>query len=87
MEMFLRLFGGLLSLVYHCFDRIVIFGYLPLLSRPEPLSPYCRIGAPDSQGLATFCYDGPWRNLRCVPRPLQPPRDAATCPLNLRKEL
>ena len=35
METFLRLFGGLLSLVYHCFDRIVIFGYLPLLSRPE----------------------------------------------------
>ena len=33
METFLRLFGGLLSLVYHCFDRIVIFGYLPLLSR------------------------------------------------------
>ena len=32
---FLRLFGGLLSWVYHCFDRIAIFGYLPLLSRPE----------------------------------------------------
>ena len=35
METFLRLFGSLLSFVYHCFDRIVIFGYLPLLSRPE----------------------------------------------------
>ena len=35
METFLRLFGGLLSLVYRCFGRIVIFGYLPLLSRPE----------------------------------------------------
>ena len=35
METFLRLFGSLLSLVYHCFDRIVIFGYLPSLSRPE----------------------------------------------------
>ncbi len=35
METFLRLFGSLLSLVYHCFDRIVIFGYLALLSRPE----------------------------------------------------
>lgn len=35
METFLRLFGNLLNLVYHCFDRIVIFGYLPLLSRPE----------------------------------------------------
>ena len=35
METFLRLFGSLLSLVYPCFGRIVIFGYLPLLSRPE----------------------------------------------------
>ena len=35
METFLRLFGSLLSLVYRCFDRIVIRGYLPLLSRPE----------------------------------------------------
>lgn len=35
METFLRLFGSLLALVYHCFDRIVIFGYLPLLTRPE----------------------------------------------------
>ena len=37
MEMFLRLFANLLSFVYHCFDRIVIFGYLPLLSRPEQI--------------------------------------------------
>ena len=29
METFLRLFGSLLAFVYHCFDRIVIFGYLP----------------------------------------------------------
>jgi len=35
METFLRLFGRLLSFVYHCFDRIVIHGYLPLLSRRE----------------------------------------------------
>ena len=35
METFLRLFGNLLVLVYHCFDRIVILGYLPLLYRPE----------------------------------------------------
>ena len=27
METFLRLFGSLLTFVYHCFDRIVIFGY------------------------------------------------------------
>jgi hypothetical protein len=35
MEDFIRLFGGLLSFVYHCFDRIVILGHLPLLTRPE----------------------------------------------------
>jgi len=35
METFSRLFAGLLAFVYHCFDRIVIQSYLPLLSRPE----------------------------------------------------
>src|SRR5258708_19766238 len=35
METFTRLFGSLLVLVYHCFDRIVINGYLSGLSRPE----------------------------------------------------
>ena len=35
MELFARLFGGLLLLVYHCFDRLVIHGYLSGLSRPE----------------------------------------------------
>ena len=34
METFRKLFGSLLALVYHCFDRIVIQGYLPLLTRP-----------------------------------------------------
>ncbi len=34
MELFTRLFGGLLVFVYHCFDRIVIHGYLSGLSRP-----------------------------------------------------
>ena len=33
METFAKLFGSLLSFVYHCFDRMVIQGYLPLLSR------------------------------------------------------
>jgi hypothetical protein len=28
METFNKLFGSLLALVYHCFDRIVIHGYL-----------------------------------------------------------
>jgi hypothetical protein len=35
METFRKLFGNLLALVYHCFDRIVILGHLPLLIRPE----------------------------------------------------
>jgi hypothetical protein len=35
METFCKLFGSLLALVYHCFDRIVIQGYLPRLTRPE----------------------------------------------------
>jgi hypothetical protein len=35
METFSRLFGSLLMFVYHCFDRVVINGYLNGLSRPE----------------------------------------------------
>jgi hypothetical protein len=35
MERFTRLFANVLSLVYHCFDRMVINGYLSGLSRPE----------------------------------------------------
>jgi hypothetical protein len=35
MERFIQLFANFLSLVYHCFDRIVIHGYLSGLSRPE----------------------------------------------------
>jgi len=35
MDAFTRLFGSLLVFVYHCFDRIVINGYLNGLSRPE----------------------------------------------------
>ena len=34
MELFEKLFGQLLLFVYHCFDRIVINGYLSGLSRP-----------------------------------------------------
>jgi len=47
METFLRLFGSRLALVYHCFDRIVIFGYLPLLTRPEHIVHFFR----DVQGV------------------------------------
>ena len=35
MDLFTKLLGDLLIFVYHCFDRIVIHGYLTALSRPE----------------------------------------------------
>ncbi len=42
MEIFLRLFNKVLVFVYHCFDRIVINGYLIGLSRPEQVSYFFR---------------------------------------------
>ena len=42
METFSRLFGSLLAFVYHCFDRLVIQGYLPLLTRPENIVHFFR---------------------------------------------
>jgi hypothetical protein len=33
--LFIQVFEDLLAFVYHCFDRIVIHGYLRGLSRPE----------------------------------------------------
>ena len=53
MESFSRLFGSLLVFVYHCFDRIVIHGYLSGLSRPEQVVYFFRdvLGIPvDHQG-------------------------------------
>src|ERR1700756_5326706 len=48
MEIFTTLFGSLLAFVYHCFDRIVIYGYLSALSRPEQVVHFFRqvVGAP-----------------------------------------
>ena len=42
MELFAKLFDSLLVLVYHCFDRIVIHGYLSGLSRPEQVVHFFR---------------------------------------------
>src|SRR6266851_7904834 len=42
MERFTQLFGNLLVFVYHCFDRIVINGYLNGLSRPEQVVHFVR---------------------------------------------
>src|ERR1017187_3822056 len=48
MELFAKLFSSLLLFVYHCFDRIVIHGYLSGLSRPEQVVYFFRdvIGVP-----------------------------------------
>src|SRR3974390_1580870 len=48
MELFNKLFGNLLTFVYHCFDRIVIHGYLSALSRPEQVVYFFRqvLGVP-----------------------------------------
>jgi hypothetical protein len=48
MELFTKLFGDLLAFVYHCFDRIVIHGYLSALSRPEQVVYFFRqvLGVP-----------------------------------------
>src|SRR5262252_8117379 len=42
METFAKLLGSLLTLVYHCFDRIVVLGHLPLLTRPENIVHFFR---------------------------------------------
>jgi hypothetical protein len=42
METFTELFGSLLALVYHCFDRIVILKHIPLLTRPENIVHFFR---------------------------------------------
>jgi hypothetical protein len=42
MDTFSKLFGSLLALVYHCFDRLVIQGYLPLLTREEHIVHFFR---------------------------------------------
>src|SRR3979490_1235835 len=48
MELFTKLFGDLLLFVYHCFDRIVIHGYLSGLSWPEQVVHFFRqiVGVP-----------------------------------------
>jgi hypothetical protein len=48
MELFTQLFGEWLAFVYHCFDRIVIYGYLSGLSRLEQVVQFFRnvVGVP-----------------------------------------
>ena len=35
METLIQIFSPMIIFVYHCFDRIVINGYISILSRPE----------------------------------------------------
>jgi hypothetical protein len=64
MELFTRLFGDLLSFVYHCFDRIVIHGYLSGLSRPEQVVYFFRdvVGVPVVDKTALSQRTGEYRH-------------------------
>jgi hypothetical protein len=86
MEDFVRLFGGLLEFVYHCFDRVVILGYLPLLTRPENLVHFFRdvhgVGAITKEVLRQRTNRSerqPWRRSRgsCVSDPAEPQSPSA----------
>ena len=61
MELFTRLFANLLVFVYHCFDRVVIHGYLSGLSRPEQVVYFFRevLGLPvvDKEVLSRRTHD------------------------------
>jgi hypothetical protein len=57
LERFIQLFADLLSLVYHCFDRIVIHGYLSGLSRPEQVVYFFR-HVPGIRGISHFLGQG-----------------------------
>ncbi len=60
MELFTKLFGNLLILVYHCFDRIVIHSYLSGLSRPEQVVHFFRrivgVAAVTKEVLSGLCH-------------------------------
>jgi hypothetical protein len=48
MEAFIKLYASLLVFIYHCFDRVMIHGYLSMLSRPENVVYFFRkvVGVP-----------------------------------------
>jgi hypothetical protein len=58
MELFAKLFSSRLVFIYHCFDRIVIHGYLSELSRAEQSSTSSKQGAradgPQTPSWTTF---------------------------------
>lgn len=61
------LFGKLLALVYQCYDRIVIQGYLPRLSREAHIVYFFR-DVPAAHSRSSL-----WRPVPCS-RSAQPPR-------------
>src|SRR6516165_10650260 len=64
MDLFTKLLGDLLALVYHCFDRIVIHGYLSGLSRPEQVVYFFRqvLGLPVVRKEVLSQRTGDYRN-------------------------
>lgn len=64
MELFAKLYSSLLVFVYHCFDRIVIHGYLSGLSRPEQVVYFFRdvLGVPVVDKAALSKRTGEYRN-------------------------
>jgi len=72
MDVFTKLFGDLLVFVYHCFDRIVIHGYLSGLSRPEQVVHFFRqvvgVAAVSKEVLSkrTADYQNWWKPSRAI---------------------
>ena len=72
METFTELFGSLLIFVYHCFDRVVIHGYLSGLSRPGQVVYFFRkvVGEPviskEVLSRRTNEYQAGWRRLQGI---------------------
>ena len=64
MKLFAKLFDSLLVFVYHCFDRIVIHGYLSGLSRPEQVVYFFRdvVGVPVVDKTVLFQRTGDYRH-------------------------
>src|SRR5438445_11728091 len=75
METFAKLFERFLVFVYHCFDRIVIQGYLPLLTRPEHVVHFFRDVhgqypiTPQVLAKRTLEYRDGWKATRQAPAP------------------
>ena len=59
METFTKLFGSLLIFVYHCFDRVVIHGYLSGLSRPGQVVHFFHDVVGEPVLTRQFCRAGP----------------------------